>query len=226
MYVREVADLFRHYVDEKDLTFMDAAKVAVFLKLGYSDFRQMAAQADPTFYETQVTLALTNATEYDFALAGNPVRLLGNPVGGLTGPRLERIVELVEPSAGWPVYPRVWYGVRSLAQLSSPESCYFFAGTKLKFPAAVNATFAMRYIGTEAIDWTKQAAIDNEVIDDNVEWHDLISLMAAQQYAIVDAAFNAQLQARLTFRTEAFKEFLSVGRDLSASTRVNLTYDP
>lgn len=227
MLVEEVAALFRSYTDESDTTYMTSANVALYLKLGYAELRGKWARVDPSVYETIVNLPLAGVTEYDFALAANPVRLLGNPGGGLTGPRLQRIVELIAVTQqSWIVGPTSFTGVQSLALLSPGTWRYYFTGTKLLFSENINNTLKLRYLGEPNVDWTKQTVGDNERIDDNEDYHDIIALLAAQIYAIRDGAFNAQLQARLAQRLSELQEHAYYGRDLSASTSVQPTYDP
>lgn len=228
MYVEEAAALFRTWVDERDETFLTPANVATFLKLAYSELRNKWSQVDTGAFETIVDFQVTNARVYDFADPASPVRLLGNPAGGLTGPRLQRICEIVQPAPGaWPYDPVTWVGVQNLTQLSQTTAVYMFSGTKLYFAQDINYLFRMRYIGEPTgPDWTKQAVGDNEIIDDNEQWHDLIPLLAAQRYSVADQGTNQQLQAMLATRLQEFQHFIYLGRDAQASTRVQVTYNP
>lgn len=229
MFVDELAELFKDYIDESDDSFVDTAKRTRYLKMGYDEFRRLASQYDPTIYQTVVDIVLSNVTEYDFALTTNPVRLLGKPAAGLTGPRLLRLSEMSIKYSNQPPYGQMpWVGVKSIAELSQGSwGTYLFVGTKLQFPFNINGTLSIRYIGVPiGPDWTKQAPGDDERIDDLEDWHDLIALMAAQQYNIRDNAANAELQRKRAERTLEFQMFLCNGRDFTSSTRISMTYNP
>ena len=58
MLVEEVASLFRKYTDESDTTFLTDDDVALYLYLGYSDFRQFVENID--YYSYKETATYTN----------------------------------------------------------------------------------------------------------------------------------------------------------------------
>lgn len=228
MNVFEVATLFLSYVDEPDETFLSTAQAQLYLKLGYDAFRHLVVQYDPGTYEQLVQWQLGSAVEYDFALAANPVRLLGNPVGGLTGPRLQTICELtLRYTSQMPYGMMPMIGVKSLAEIAQGTlGTYLFTGTKLVFPYSMNGTMQMRYVGASAVDWTKTGPTDDEKIDDLEQFHELIAIFAAQKYNIRDAAANAQLQATKAELTERIEEYLCLGRDQRGMQRMAMTYTP
>jgi len=228
MFVDEVAALFRLYVDESDDTFLNAANVTTLLKLAANDRIKLIGMYDNTVFREVVDIVLSNVTEYDFALTTNPVRLLGKPVAGLTGPRLDRLIEIVtkqvnvQPFAYCP-----WTGVKSLHELTQGNwNTYLFAGTKLFFPYTQAATITVVYRPMSSVDWSKQTAGDNERIDDLEQTHELIALLAAQRYFILDSAKQEPINDAIAKMTADLDREMCLGRDFSGSVAMSMTYRP
>jgi len=81
MLVEEVASLFRKYTDESDTTFLTDEDVALYLYLGYSDFRQFIENIDKYVYKKSATYTGVSGQELDLA---NVVA----PAAGPASPRL------------------------------------------------------------------------------------------------------------------------------------------
>lgn len=228
MYVDEVAATFREYVDENDESWMDAAAVARYLRMAYDDFRKLVGQYDQTVYQFVVDLTLAGVSEYDLGAAASAVRLLGNPAGGLTGARLERIIEILTKSTPGPAYAQMpWVGVKSLTELSNGVfNTYLFSGTKLTFAYDHTADLRMVYRGIPSVDWTKQTAGQNERIDDLETHHELIALLACKRYFVRDGDGQAAIRELMQQQIADLQREMCLGRDFSGSTRMSMTYNP
>jgi hypothetical protein len=200
-YVSGVSDLFRSYCDEPDTTFLTAANVAQYLELGYNEFREFVSSVVPNTYAVEVTLTPTG-TSYD--LATGTVKLLG------ATPTTARMVSLLsvktrgsndDPNA------TIWSGVPSKRALQTATRGYYLEGTTLYFSAQPTGTLALYYIPESTVNWANVAG--NEWIDDLVQFHDLIALIAYKQYAIRDGAVNQALTQQMQQRMTALVTHIS-----------------
>ena len=67
MNIKEVAELFRAYIDEPDATFVTDADIRVFLAQGYREFRDMVTRIQPETYSTGASLVMSDEAKFDFA---------------------------------------------------------------------------------------------------------------------------------------------------------------
>lgn len=232
MFVREVADLFRQYADEQDNTFLTAAQVSTYCRLGYEEYYRLVQKISPESLVTGVNITLNGVWFYDLADAANPVRLLGT---SLTHKRMLRLyrLALVDPTTG--IVQLLLEGVNTAEEWQASKSPvliagfmpvkYFWSGDRILFSATMQGTVQVSYIPYNCktaefaggIDWTKTGAGDNEFIDNFQDFHELIALLAYQRYAIRDGADNQQLQRQLQALTAEFKSYLGSGRNLDVA---------
>ena len=238
MWVREITDLGMQYVDESDATFLSTAANAVrtqLFKVAYDKFRQIAADADPYAYGHSATLNLSGTSAvYDLAAAGSAVRLLGNPAGGLTGPRLQRI-QFVGYTNTDGTFQYKFNACSSMEELMASraqfnmvrELAYFFADDTILFSVALAAAsnITLLYLPQSAVVWANAGAAQNEFVDDYDEFHDLIALLFAEQYSVLEGRMNPMVARLLEIRLQDFQRRLRQGRDLNNS-RVAITYTP
>ena len=103
----------------------------------------------------------------------------------------------------------------SQESLSVASDSFLLDGTTLRFPSSYSASLRLKYFpepiagggapGAGYVDWATGASF----IDNLSMYHDLIALLAAKQYAILDGAFNEPLMAQLQQRTASLTEYLN-----------------
>lgn len=213
-------NLFRAYVDEPDQTFVTDANAQAYINQGYREFRNRVIACNPSTYQTSVSIALSNAREYDLSLAANPVRILGASLSG-TAQRLIMLlgVRHIDPASGETL--RGLKGLPSRKSLQSSPSGYFLDGSVLRFPESQTGTFAVDYVPATPLITTWAEA--NPEFDDMVDWHDLIVLYATKSYAIRDGGENAALMSQMAVRENDFMNYIA-NRDIDAPMYVNEIY--
>jgi len=200
MYVEDVYNRFKRYIDEPDQTFVSDAVAQDFLSIGYDEFRAIVESIDPYFYATGVELTLSNQQGYD--LATGPDTILG---ASPNHPRMSRLLEVLSID-GNGVYP--WAQVPSGRARRRGERTVQLAGTVLAFSEVVTGTILLIYSPVPNVDWSKTAAGDNEFIDDLTQFHDIIALLAYEQYAVQDGAQNQGIDKLLARRRAALEDYL------------------
>lgn len=214
MIVSEVTTMFRQYIDEPDQTFVTDAMVATMLAQAYREFQWTVSQVDENIYTTNVDITLATVAVYDLESAANPVRIFGTDAN-LTNPRMLKLVSLVTTNSdgtrNTPLRP-----VTGQESLSSTSNSFLVDGTVLRFPASLdltlNLTYFPEYVSAGAaaatagyVDWTTGA----DFIDNLSMFHDVIALLAAKQYAILDTAFNEPLVMQLEQRTRDLIQYMN-----------------
>jgi len=234
--VTQVSALFRQYIDETDDSWLEN-NIPVYLRFGYAQMRRMAQQADPYALAIEAPpISLTNAMQYDLSLTTNPVRLLGNPLAGLTGPRLQKILQVQSFNVDGTV-KYMWKGVGSIRELRRYSwaggqvsggygpAQYFLQGNLILFAAQITEpNFTITYFPEDTVDWTKNGQSDNEYIDNFGDFADLIALLAYQQYAIRDGINNPGVLAATQDRKAEFNAYLATGRDVPGHDHVVREY--
>jgi len=107
---------------------------------------------------------------------------------------------------------------------------YMLQGTKLHFQQVPSAILRVEYIPASTVDWTNLSQTlppavppNAEFVDDMVQFHDVIALMAAKSYLMVDAPdprSTGQYERQLKTRSDQLKEFLTRGRLVPANRYV------
>ena len=212
-YVKDVAALFRSYMDEPDQSFVNAAQSALYLASGESEFRMRVTDLNPEFFAIRVLLNFGSNDVYDLSASGNAVRLLGDGVAPatLTGPRLARIASLSLPidggtaRLGLPLSPAGSMQLLTIDSggvqpgVSSTSSAYYFNGREIH-TRGTHTQLVLSYVPISSVDWTAQDPSDLEFVSDLVDFHDIIALLAHSHYAIRDGDPNAVLQDVLARR--------------------------
>ena len=191
-YVTDVTALFRAYTDEPDLSFLTAADAQTYLELGYNEFRQKATDMAPAIFATDVTIT-PNGSTYD--LAAGAVSILGD---GPTNTRMARLLSIRDASTGND--PFIWTGASSRRAMQMLARGYFLEGQRLIFSVNVNRGLILQYVPESTVDWSVIAPGSTQYIDDLVEFHDIIALMAYRQYAIRDSATSEQIERQISQR--------------------------
>jgi hypothetical protein len=239
VFVYEIYDMFRQYVDEADETFLTPAQCSLMLQNAYNDMQNIALQVDPTVYQNSVILSVANAADYD--LSTGVTRIMGATANF---PPLRRLLDIYSIDVTTQAFGQQWTSYRSQAEmrdasggvgnrslpLNGPSYCLI--GQVLFFPAAVTDDIIVFYApypskprNTAGIDWSKVTlALGSEFVDDFDDHHELIALFAAKRYAVRDNASNPELNELLAKKTDEFKQFLYSGRDGLAAPTISLIW--
>ena len=230
MNTEEVASLFRRYADEPDSAFLTDQDVALYLRIGYDEFRSFVSSVSPWAYATTIDVQLTQGvnqyTDYDLTQANanptgaNTPSLLGqNPNDqGTPLPRLEKLLGVettaaIGGAANFRLPPKT-----SLDGMYSSGAGYIFRDQIIRIAGNVSFSLRLHYVPAQGIGvtgavfdptWANVVQTGAGVyIDDFNEFHDLIALMAYDQYAITDVAMNPVLAARREKREMQFRDYL------------------
>jgi len=227
LYVYQVADLFRSYMDEDDKTFVDDADdLAYWLQMGHNEYRDILSQCDTELFSTFTDITVA-ATTYD--LAGGAVKLAGPPTGAGFVRTLQRLIKVESVNAagehtGW------WDPAQSLEELYQRADVFLLKRNLLYFNPAPTGTIRLHYIpvsGTEPAvpgtspspNWTHVTLPGGGVtaedwIDDEVDKHDLIAILAYRQYAIKNGLPHAEVERQRADRVAAIQTFFCTGRNM------------
>lgn len=241
MLTNELAQYFRSIADEPDTTFLTPNDVALYLKLGYDEFRQFVTEVAPQTYVTTELITVNNSNLYDLAQdnvnptnVGTPSILGSNPNdNGQVLPRMVRLLNIDVVDSNDDVKFRMSL-VNSLDELRTLGAAVMLKDSRLLFSGKQTNTLMQVYyvpiqqtgIGGAVFNPTWQNAINNpDFIDDLDAYHDLIALMAYDHYAIRDAAANPLVTARKFARMGALREYLE-RREMSGPHYVRMAQTP
>ena len=237
MTTAELAALLRRWTDEPDATQLTDANVAADLKNAYDAFRAIVNEISPWHYAVTRVFTVTQSAVGDFSVydltqgnvtptaAGTPSILgtrpnaVGTPVARLAKLLL---VEVVAGSIGsiGSVTRAIWrvHAATSMDALHGNSNAYHFRGQALWFHPGFEQLIRVHYVPQQSIGiggvvysptWTGVLTAATAVeVDDFVDWHDLIALLAYGNYAITDAAANPVLMDRLATRKAEFMNYL------------------
>lgn len=215
MIVSEITSLFRQYIDEPDQTFITDAMAATMLAQAYREFQWTVLQVDESIYTTNATLSLAGVASYDLADPGNALRVFGADAN-LTQPRMLKLVSLCttnsDGTTNTPMTP-----VTTRGSLLETSDAFFLDNTFLRFGNAMTVDLQLTYFpeptatgavpgpGAGYVDWsTGTSFVDNLSL-----FHDVIALLAAKQYFILDGVINEPLLFQLQERSSALTEYLN-----------------
>ena len=223
MLTDAIASLFRNYTDESDTTFLSDANVVTYLNIGYEQFRQYVLEQDNHYYMIRrfIDVPGAPASSCDLTNAGTGPLLGANAVSGV---RLYRLVRcaLAEPGVGITDRDVRYYlePARSLLEIQNGLNRYMLEGTILRFTGQFER-IALEYIPDVSDIFTiVNTTGAGAFIDDLAGFHDIIALLAYQQYAITDFANNPVLVQQLLQRQKQLGDYLQTGRSWGARNRV------
>jgi len=226
----EIATIYRRFCDEPDATFLEGADVAVDLRDAYAAFRNAVTQVLEWYYATTRNVTVTATTgdysQYDLTQggidptgAGTPSILGVNPNdAGTPVARLKSLLAVdVMNTAGTQLAYRMKQS-NSMDALNADGRGYFFRGSSLWFRRGFAETIRIHYTPQQSIGiggvqfdptWANVLTAGSAVfVDDFHDWHDLVALMAYENYAIMDGASNPLVDNRLARRRSQFEEHL------------------
>lgn len=241
MFVEDIASRFRQYADEPDQTWVTPTDVANYCRNAYDQFRRIVVERDPYMHAVRRTADLTNVFEYDLASAGNPLIIMGPTPNNQPLQRLLGLECIEVDTVGTLRFRmRPVHSLEELDQYRVPgnlliatgrEPVYFLQGSSILFSFQFTGRLRVTYVGypsrprfATGIDWTRQSVGDNEFIDDLDEFHDLIALLACQEYAIRDHQTSEELQRQIAVRKHELDAFLGHGRDVEASGTISMVW--
>jgi hypothetical protein len=102
---------------------------------------------------------------------------------------------------------------------------YWLDGKILRFSVPVSGQIQIWYLPTQTVNWLSAITSTTQVhVDDLAQFHDIIALLAAEQYYIQQAQPNQMLELQLRRRTDKMMEFFAQARSGKASRYVNEEY--
>ena len=229
MFVEDVALLLREWVNERNTGGpLTVAQLAVYLETGYYKYLSKIRSYNKDWGVSTVDITLTGTNTFDLAAAASAVRIMGNPAGGLTHGRLEKLRRIIPLSASGEEGLYL-IGVTNQEALSLREledrPRYMLRNTTLIFDRNFTSQqFRLVYLAEQSIDWTQQTAGNNEYIDNWNRFHDLIAAYAARSWAVRDGT-SPDIEAYIASREQDLNAFFSEGIDELAGSRVNEVYD-
>ena len=224
-YVYQVTDYFRKVIDEADQTFMSQADVAQFLEIAYDEFRFFVTDIDPNHFHRVQTTPVITLNEFDLDVTVAPFNAILGP-NALDIDRMQQMMRVTTVSQGTsPPVGTIYEPVYSYESLISSgftwPNRYMIQGTKMLFQQVPSTQLRIEYIPQSVVDWSNlnvpPGPPNPEWIDDLIQFHDVIALMAAKNYAIADGADSGQVQLQLKMRSDQLKEFLTRGRLVPAN---------
>ena len=184
MDTHQIGALTRLYTEEDDQSFIPDADLVTMLQAGYARFRRRVTSTDPAFWHARANISPTT-DNYDLAGGANPTRILGASLAPAGTLRMSRLLKVADIDAAGAI--NFWlHGAASIEEMDSRGSRWFLEGTVLRFTTDQNSrTLRLHYAPVSGVDWTDQAA-PGAFVDDLEEFHSLIALYAAEEYAVRD----------------------------------------
>ena len=221
----EVESLFRKYTDESDTTFLTDEDVALYLYLGYSDFRQFVENIDYYAYKKTASYTGVSTQELDLANAG----ILGPNIMGSTPTlpdnKVKTILRIYAPNPPGADILFFFTPVQNREALYSIPNDYLtkycLEDTTLFFSTEpTNSSINIDYQPITPTTMFTTANIQpgaNIYIDEFEAFHDLIALMAYEHYAIRDVAENPMVTRRMVMRKQQLNDYITRGRNERAN---------
>jgi len=222
IYVENVAAYLRTIIDESDTTFVSDADISTFLSIAYEEFRQLVSDIDPNQFIVSENYTLAAADTLDLSAVANII--MGASVVA-PQQRLMQIVRIVSLDGSGNVTNILQpvYSYESLiTQDGAWNSRYMLQGTTIKFSALQTGIIRIEYVPLSSVDWAQITTGDNEFIDDMVAMHDLIGLLAAKSYFMIDGADNKSILMQIQTRLGHLNDFTERGRIRNANRYVGI----
>ncbi len=220
MNTAQIAELFKQYVDDSDLTFMDDATKVNFLNLGWRELTFKAAESDSNLFGTSQNYININADTLDLAAPG----ATGNAIMGSApvADRLYRLMRVARSDAGTGLARYYLQASNSLVEMRNGVNRYMLRGTQLLFSEQADSCL-VEYVGfpTEPFTVGNTATGGGVYLNEIATYYgDLIALMACKHYQIKDFAANPVLMAQLAMRKNELDSYLMTGRSWNQNNNV------
>lgn len=205
MNALQIANYARDQLDDPNLVFLSQPTLALYLQIGYDRFRALLPdEAKEIVYAPAI---LNNVSQIDL----NNVLFGQTPIQA----RCQRItrVQAVDPLTGQLLAILVRSSYESLSPILSTTAPIFIAygsirwwldGRILRFSSSISLKIEVWYVPDQTINWQSATVTGADVyVDDFADFHPLIALFAAQQYAAKDGAGNVRIDQNLaTYKAE------------------------
>jgi hypothetical protein len=219
MFVEDVRALFDLIIDEPDVTYITVAQRRTALAAAEANYRQFILASEERAYAIEQDITVLGTQEYDLGGAISAVRLMGPSI--TTAARLYKLhrVGMVDDAGNVTTYLG---GDRDLASTTFSQDfgdtlnnvpSYTMIGTVMRFSNPYTGVLRLVYTPASTTDWTKDAPLDNEFIDDFDPFHKIIALIAARDYYTTrDGATHQRLEAQVSIELDRMASYLGEGR--------------
>lgn len=148
------------------------------------------------------------------------------PFHSVIGQASNGILGTFQPATSWETLGQIPNA--SAAMLSNyawTGQRYWLDGKMLRFSVPVSGQIQIWYVPTQTVNWLSAISSTTPVFVDNLtQFHDIIALLAAEQYYIQQAQPNTSLEMQLRRRMDKMMEFFAQSRTGKASRYVNEEY--
>lgn len=202
-YVEDISNFFDSLVDEGDFSWLTATQRQLALSNAEAQYRRQVTRGDPYYYATSVDLTFSNQREYD--LAGGAIKVLG-PTPTAPNKRMTRLLSLLKLNTSGEVVAAYENEAHvGVLQVPGPNydidfgaGSFVLRGTVLRFRQLQTTPARLWYVPESSVDWTKTAPGDNEWVDDLIQFHEVIALLAyGTYYAIRDGVMPPAIERRM-----------------------------
>lgn len=218
MNTTELVDYLRvTLLDDQDAIFATDANINTWLKLAYADFRRRIEKVAPEVYEISYTPPTLTGV-FDLPLAGV---LFGATPSQRRCQRMTRVEVIDSPASGqfsYLIRPAPSFEV--LRQYWTFSQNWWLDNTTLRFNWQANQTIRIWYLPEPNVNFLAV----NGFIDDAEQFHDVIALLAARQYAIKSLIPNPALELQLQQRLKDLSAFYRETRSGKGSRCVRDSY--
>jgi hypothetical protein len=223
----QIGQYMRRLVDDPGIVRLPYSLQATMLGIAYDEFRNLAPSE---VWERAYNSAMVNSAALDLtgilfysALGVAPTTALASRLTRvcMVDPTTGAVLGTFTPKASWEQLGQspgsstigtvFWYG---------GQSCWL-DGQILRFSYPINGTVQIWYLPTDTIDWLASLQSGAGFVDNLVQWHDIIALLAAEQYYITQAQLNPALESQLRRRTDKMMEFFALSRTGKAGKYVS-----
>lgn len=221
MNTSELGAYMRVLIDDPGVRAFPYETQAIFVQQAYEQFRRMLPEESLEISYTPATLTGTFTVDLNNILFGQtPTQTRAMRLTRVlqVDPTTGRLMTVLIPAASFEHLGQVSGVGPAIAQGVFGGARFWLDGTTLRFSLMITGTIQIWYVPVQNIPWT--AAIvpgANQYIDDHTAWHDIIALLAAQQYAIKEGQPNPVLNAQLQRRIDEMTAFFSESRSGKAS---------
>ena len=220
----------RKLLQDPDSFFLSDAYLASMLALAYEQFRDMAP--DEYFEVSYTPATLTGVFALDLTAILFPTQAVPVLPGGvLPAKRFTRVMQ-IDPSTGQllnlfeasPSYEQLGvvagYGYTPGNSTANQflAGRWYLDGNVLRFNRPVSGTVQIWYSPQSLIYWTSAIAPNANLFIDNLsQFHDIIALLAARQYAMPNGQLSPAIMTNLQMRKNEMISYFSRSRSGKAS---------
>lgn len=230
MLADAVARYMQGLVNDPDNVSFPPSLRAIYLQVAYDEFRGMCPDE---FFEVSYTpTALSSAYSVDLSGLLFQTQAVPTLPGGVApaqrftrilqvDPNTGAMISLLTPAASFEGLRQIaGLGAASLARMSSGVR-WWLDGNVLRFNVPITGTLQIWYVPNQTINWSAAIATGAGIFLDKLnQFHDVIALIAAQQYYAAQGQGNPALQSQFARRAAQMEAFFAETRSGIASRSV------